>query len=108
MKTEHPTLHHSKESNSKMYKKLALMIVLSFFSMYILMYSMVDVFANVIPNVNQFYMVAIMTIPMLIIEIIVMGSMYMNKKKNIVLLIAGGVATIIFFTCISLTSCCWR
>ena len=97
---EHTTQQHSKESNSKMYKKLALMIVLSFISMYILMYSMVDIFANVIPNVNQFYMAALMTMPMLIIEIIVMGSMYLNRKWNIALLITGGLAAILFFSCI--------
>lgn len=100
MKMEHETQQHSKESNSKMYKKLALMIVLSFISMYILMYSMVDIFANVIPNVNQFYMAALMTMPMLIIEIIVMGSMYLNRKWNIALLITGGLAAILFFSCI--------
>lgn len=64
------------------------------------MYSMVDVFANIIPNVNQFYMAGLMTMPMLIIEIIVMGSMYMNKKWNKVLLITGSLAGIIFFSCI--------
>lgn len=100
MKMEHTTQQHSKEVESKMYKKLAIMIVLSFISMYILMYSMVDIFANVIPNVNQFYMAGLMTMPMLIIEIIVMGSMYMNKKWNIVLLITGCLAAIIFFSCI--------
>lgn len=100
MKMEHTTQQHSKEVNSIMYKKLALMIILSFFSMYILMYSMVDVFANIIPNVNQFYMAGLMTMPMLIIEIIVMGSMYMNKKWNKVLLITGSLAAIIFFSCI--------
>ena len=100
MKMEHATQQHSKEVNSKMYKKLALMIVLSFISMYILMYSMVDIFANVIPNVNQFYMAGLMTMPMLIIEITVMGIMYMNKKWNIVLLTTGSLAAIIFFSCI--------
>nr|WP_294921705.1 DUF305 domain-containing protein [uncultured Flavobacterium sp.] len=97
---EHATQQHSKEVNSKMYKKLALMIVLSFISMYVLMYSMVDIFANVIPNINQFYMAALMTMPMLIIEIIVMGSMYMNKKWNLVLLTTGSLAAILFFSCI--------
>lgn len=36
------------------YKKLMVMVVLSFMSMYLLMYAMVNTFANVIPNVNQF------------------------------------------------------
>ena len=100
MKMEHATQQYSKEVDSKMYKKLAIMIVLSFISMYILMYSMVDIFANVIPNVNQFYMAGLMTMPMLVIEIIVMGRMYINKKWNIMLLITGSLIAIIFFSCI--------
>ncbi|MBB4802555.1 MULTISPECIES: DUF305 domain-containing protein [Flavobacterium] len=99
MKTEHTT-KHSEELNLEMYKKLALMAVLSFISMYVLMYSMVDVFANAIPNLNQFYMAALMTMPMLIIEIIVMRTMYMNKMWNKVILAAGSLALVIFFSCI--------
>ncbi|MDP3682089.1 MAG: DUF305 domain-containing protein [Flavobacterium sp.] len=94
---KHTTEEHSKELSLTMYKKLAIMIVLSFIAMYILMYSMVDVFANVIPNINQFYMAGLMTMPMLIIELLVMGSMYGNKKLNISLLVTGFIALILFF-----------
>jgi hypothetical protein len=37
---------------------------LLFVAMFILMYSMVDRFANVYPNVNQFYMAGLMAAPM--------------------------------------------
>lgn len=94
---KHTTEEHSKELSLTMYKKLAIMIVLSFIAMYILMYSMVDVFANVIPNINQFYMAGLMTMPMLIIELLVMGSMYGNKKLNISLVVTGFIALILFF-----------
>lgn len=94
---KHSTEEHSKELSLAMYKKLAIMIVLSFIAMYILMYSMVDVFANVIPNINQFYMAGLMTMPMLIIELLVMGSMYGNKKLNISLIATGFIALILFF-----------
>lgn len=94
---KHSTEEHSKELSLTMYKKLAIMIVLSFIAMYILMYSMVDVFANVIPNINQFYMAGLMIMPMLIIELLVMGSMYGNKKLNISLLVTGFIALILFF-----------
>ena len=97
MAMKHTTEEHSKELSLTMYKKLAIMIVLSFIAMYILMYSMVDVFANVIPNINQFYMAGLMTMPMLIIELLVMGSMYGNKKLNISLLVTGFIALILFF-----------
>lgn len=76
------------------------MVVLSFAAMYILMYAMVDKFSNVIPNVNQFYMAGLMAMPMMIIELIVMGSMYKKKKLNIVLFASGSVALIVFYLCI--------
>lgn len=70
-----------------MYLNLAIMAVLSFISMFVFMYMMVDSFANVYPNLNQFYMAGLMTAPMIVIEIFVMWSMYNNKKVN--LIIAG-------------------
>jgi hypothetical protein len=97
MEMKHTTEEHPKELSLTMYKKLAIMIVVSFIAMYILMYSMVDVFANVIPNINQFYMAGLMTMPMLIIELLVMGSMYGNKKLNISLIVTGFIALILFF-----------
>lgn len=75
------------------------MAVLSFISMYILMYIMVDRFTHVYPNLNQFYMAGIMTMPMILIELFMMKSMYTNKKFNTVISI-GSIAiliTLIFF-----------
>jgi hypothetical protein len=63
------------------YGRLLLMAVLSFISMYVLMYAMVDAFANVYANFNQFYMAWLMTAPMVIIEIALMGAMYQNKRS---------------------------
>ena len=97
MKMKHTKEEHSKELSLTMYKKLAIMIVVSFIAMYILMYSMVDVFANVVPNINHLYMAGLMTMPMLIIELLVMGSMYGNKKLNISLVVTGFIALILFF-----------
>ena len=79
------------------YKKLLIMAVLSFIAMYILMYSMVNSFANVYPNINQFYMAGLMTMPMIIIELILMGKMYGNKKLNISLITICSVGLITFF-----------
>ncbi len=80
------------------YKHLLIMTVLSFVSMYVFMYSMVNSFVNVYSSLNQVYMAAVMTAPMVIIEIIVMRGMYQNKKKNISILILSAVALILFFT----------
>ena len=85
---------HKKENG---YKALFVMAILSFISMYALMYAMVDKFANVIPNINQFYMAGLMTMPMVIFEVILMGSMYMNKKLNAMIITIGSVALVAFF-----------
>jgi len=79
------------------YKKLMVMVVLSFMSMYMLMYAMVNTFANVIPNVNQFYMAGLMTIPMIFIEMALMGSMYMDKKLNTIIIGVSSILLIAFF-----------
>lgn len=79
------------------YKALATMGVLSFISMYILMYSMVNAFDNVFTNVNQVYMAGLMAAPMIIIEILLMRSMYMNKHLNLVIIGFSAVALIAFY-----------
>lgn len=40
------------------YVRLGVMLFLSFLAMFALMYAMVDRFANVYPNLNQFYIVS--------------------------------------------------
>ncbi len=79
------------------YGRLMGMVVLSFISMYVLMYAMVDSFANVYPNFNQFYMAGLMTAPMLIIELLLMGAMYPNKKMNALLIGTGVLALALFW-----------
>jgi uncharacterized protein (DUF305 family) len=59
------------------------MAILSFASMYILMYTMVNNGSNVLPNANQFYMAGLMTMPMLIIELVLMRGMYKMRSWNI-------------------------
>lgn len=75
------------------YRRLLLMAVFSFLAMYGLMYMMVDRLENVLPNVNQFYMAGMMTAPMIIIELLLMGAMYPNKRANSVLV--GGSAVLL-------------
>jgi uncharacterized protein (DUF305 family) len=89
-----------KENEHGQYKKLLIMAVMSFMSMYVLMYAMVNTFANVIPNINQFYMAGLMTAPMMIIEIALMSSMYMDKKLNTMIAAISSVLLIAFFVLI--------
>lgn len=79
------------------YRHLLIMTVLSFISMYVFMYAMVDTFANVYPNFNQFYMAGLMTAPMVLIELGVMRAMYKNQRANIVIIAASVLALGAFF-----------
>ena len=58
---------------------------------------MVDRFANVFINVNELYMAGLMTMPMIIIELVVMGAMYANKRLNMIIMAACALALIAFF-----------
>ena len=79
------------------YPKLLLMALLSFVSMYILMYSMVNTMGNVFNNFNQYYMAGMMTAPMVIFELIMMRSMYQDKRLNLVILVISLIALVGFF-----------
>ena len=74
------------------YVMLAVMTLLMFISMYVLMYAMVDKFGDVYTNYNQFYMAALMTAPMVLIELALMWAMYLNKKWNILIIAVSLVA----------------
>lgn len=89
--------HHSGSMQSMHYRHLALMAGLSFVSMFILMYAMVDVFANVFVNINQIYMAGLMTAPMIIIELVVMGAMYANKRLNLIIIAASAALLAVCF-----------
>ena len=78
--------------NHKPYLRLAVMAALSYVAMYVLMYAMVDTFDNVVNNLNQVYMAGLMAAPMVVIEILLMGAMYPNKKANILIGVIGILA----------------
>lgn len=79
------------------YGRLLIMAVLSFISMYVLMYAMVDRFANVYANLNQFYMAGLMAAPMVIIELAPMGAMYSDKSRNAFIMVGSLVAMVLFW-----------
>ncbi|TQM49558.1 DUF305 family protein family protein [Arcticibacter tournemirensis] len=98
MKHENQKSHHdAMKHEGNPYYRLLIMLALSFIAMYILMYAMVNSLQNVYPNINQFYMASLMTMLMMIIEIILMGKMYVNKRLNALLLSFGFAGLIGFF-----------
>lgn len=96
---KHINLHqpHGAKEETNPYKKLFIMIVLSFISMFILMYAMVNSLDNVFSNINQFYMAGLMTAPMILIEIVLMREMYLNKKLNVIFITLGVIMMITCF-----------
>lgn len=98
MQKESPTQQHDNHQqsegamNKRHYLRLLLMTVLSFVSMYVLMYAMVNAFANVYSNLNQVYMAGLMTAPMVLIELALMGRMYRDKRLNAAIAAASVVA----------------
>lgn len=82
------------------YSRLFLMIALSFVSMYALMYAMVDRFENVYASLNQVYMAGLMTAPMVILELALMGGMYHNKTLNKVIIAVSMIALVGFWVLI--------
>lgn len=79
------------------YRHLLIMAVLSFISMYILMYAMVNSIDNVYNSFNQFYMAGLMTAPMVLIELLVMGAMYKDKRWNTLIMAGTVIAGLLFF-----------
>ncbi|WP_431559655.1 DUF305 domain-containing protein [Methyloceanibacter sp.] len=79
------------------YARLALMTVMMFVAMYILMYAMVDVFGNVHNNLNQVYMAGLMTAPMVVIELALMGRMYGSRSVNMAIMLASAITAALFF-----------
>jgi uncharacterized protein (DUF305 family) len=70
------------------YGRFTLMIVLSFIAMYALMFAMVDSLGNATSNLNQAYMAGLMTAPMAMLELALMGGMYPNKRLNAIIWVA--------------------
>lgn len=91
------TMERQMQPSMGMYGKFAAMIGLSFVSMYILMYAMVDSIDSVYPNINQLYMAGLMTAPMVILEMLLMGAMYENKAANIGIVAVAAIALVAFF-----------
>lgn len=68
------------------YKALAFTVGIHFFIMYALVFTPVNVWADVkILSIRSFYMAVIMVAPMVILMLAFMQNMYQDKKKNLLL-----------------------
>ena len=101
MATAHAPSHahrqHRHAAGAGPYARFAVMMALSFLAMYALMYSMVDAWDNVLPSLNKAYMAVLMTAPMAIFELALMGRMYPSRKANAAIIAAAVLALAVFF-----------
>jgi uncharacterized protein (DUF305 family) len=95
--SKHKPSHHGQSNH---YVHLGIMALLSFAAMYFLMYAMVDSVSGVYMSVNQVYMAALMTAPMVAIELLVMRSMYGNPGLNRLLIAASVILGVAMFVAI--------
>ncbi|MEI9966367.1 MAG: DUF305 domain-containing protein [Candidatus Moraniibacteriota bacterium] len=87
----------NQQKGYRAYFLLAAMLGLHFVAMYAIMYSMVDGVRDIFLNRNNLYMAALMSLPMLILEILLMRSMYANKGINWLLGSLGTALFVLFF-----------
>lgn len=96
-----PPAHSDKDGHTgtmNPYALLAVMAGLHFVAMYGLMYAMVDTWGNVFNNLNQVYMAAMMTAPMVALEILLMRQMYPRMRVNIAVVATSAAVLVLFFT----------
>ncbi|MBP9192615.1 MAG: DUF305 domain-containing protein [Ignavibacteria bacterium] len=72
--------------NSGNYKKLYLMLTLSFLIMYSVMFFNVEENDHIYLSLTRTYMAFLMTTPMAVMMILLMPKMYPNKKKNMIII----------------------
>lgn len=75
--------------NGMSYKKFAVMLVISFFIMYIVMFLNIDKLYHYHTSTTRVYMAILMVAPMAIVMMLMMGKMYPNKKTNTSIIIGG-------------------
>lgn len=64
------------------YKKFSLMMIISFFIMYIVMFLNLDRIGHYYTSITRIYMAILMVAPMAVVMMLMMGKMYPDKKIN--------------------------
>lgn len=79
------------------YSMLALNLAISLVIMYVVMFAMIYSLGEFIQNINFFYMALMMWAPMGSLMLLTMGSMYGNKRLNVILHVAFGMIFLLSF-----------
>ena len=72
-------------SGTSAYVMLGLNLVVSAIIMYFVMFTMIDGLPEFYHNLNMSYMALMMVAPMAILMLLMMGSMYRNRKLNLII-----------------------
>ena len=78
--------------HGKSYRNLAIELIVHFMIMYLVMYTMIAAFDHFYFNLNNVYMTLMMVTPMALLMLVLMRSMYGNKRANLIIAI-GAVAS---------------
>ena len=79
------------------YRMLALNLAISLVIMYVVMFAMIYSLGEFIQNINFLYMALMMWAPMGSLMLLTMGSMYANKKFNLILHVAFALLFVLSF-----------
>jgi hypothetical protein len=71
------------------YKKMPLMLGLSFIIMYAVMFLNVDDGSHIFLSLTRLYMALLMVAPMAVLMIVLMPMMYKNRKKNTAIILGA-------------------
>ena len=85
-------MDNEKKSN---YSKYFLMLLVSFFIMYGVMFLNVEKFDHIYTSLSRTYMTILMVAPMAILKMLFMWNMYKNKKKNYLIISSAAVIFIV-------------
>ena len=82
------------------YLMFGLNMILSTIIMYLVMFEMIRGWGEFIQNVNFFYMALTMAMPMGVLMLLMMGSMYADKRLNLILYVALALIFVLAFAAV--------
>ncbi|MCJ8498176.1 DUF305 domain-containing protein [Chryseobacterium salipaludis] len=80
------------------YRRLALMLLISFVIMYSVMFLNVHKLSHIYLSLTRTYMSLLMVTPMAVLMLLLMPKMYQNQKLNRMILISAGVVFVFALT----------
>ena len=83
-----------------MYVKLAIAIAINAVLMFFIMYAMIDELSAFYFNINKVYMTLMMVSPMVIVMIVLMSSMFKNKRLNYALIAISAAVFVLCFAAV--------